>query len=123
MISLRVPASPASVAIVRSVAANVVATADVPYESVDDLRLAVAEACNRLLDVYPAATRLRLDARIVGRMIELSVSVEQDGGASDGDPANMPWQIIEALTDRAEERTVDGRPTISMYVSMVPAHP
>jgi len=121
IISLRAPAEPSSVSIVRAVAANVVAATDVPYEIVDDLRLAVAEACNRLLTIYPRAKRLFLDTHVLGRSVELNVSV--DGGPAEGsaEDAVMPWRIIEALTERAEERTIDGRPTIVMHVSMVPA--
>jgi hypothetical protein len=122
MISLRTPAEPRSVSIVRAVAANVAAATDVSFEIVDDLRLAVAEACNRLMAIYPRADHLFLDTRVEGRTVELRVSV--DGGQAEGssEDAVMPWRIIEALTERAEERTIEGHPSIVMHVSMVPAN-
>ncbi len=60
-ISLTVPASPSSIAIVRTVAATVAGRLEVPYDTVDDLRIAVAEACNRILTSAPHAAELRLD--------------------------------------------------------------
>lgn len=115
-ISLTTPGDPSSVSIVRSVAANVAARFDVPYDAVDDLRIAVAEACNRVLHAVPAAEELRLDLRTEPHALTASVSVELPGagGALPERENSLEWTIIEGLTDRSDEVVADGRLTIVM---------
>ena len=118
-ISLTVPASPSSIAIVRTVAATVAGRLDVPYDTVDDLRIAVAEACNRILTSAPHATELRLDVEWDEASLVATVSTAVSPG--DRAPAHATaweWRIIEGLTDHASEAITDGRLAIELRIGI-----
>jgi len=118
-ISLTVPASPSSIAIVRTVAATVAGRLDVPYDTVDDLRIAVAEACNRILTSAPHATELRLDVAWDEASLVATVSTAVSPG--DRAPAHATaweWRIIEGLTDHASEAITDGRLAIELRIGI-----
>jgi serine/threonine-protein kinase RsbW len=118
-ISLTVPASPSSIAIVRTVAATVAGRLDVPYDTVDDLRIAVAEACNRILTSAPHAAELRLDVEWDEASLVASVSTAVSPG--DQAPAHATaweWRIIEGLTDHASETMTDGRLAIELRIDV-----
>ena len=119
-IEVSAPADAESVAILRSVAANVIARTDAPIDAVDDLRIAVAEACNRLLTSTPGAERLHLTMSRRSELVEARVSVLGQALDRTTQPAEDPglgWTIIEGLTDHAEEITEHGEPTIVMRVA------
>ena len=118
-ISLTVPASPSSIAIVRTVAATVAGRLEVPYDSVDDLRIAVAEACNRILTSAPHAAELRLDVEWDDASLVATVSTAVSPG--DRAPAHATaweWRIIEGLTDHASEAITDGRLAIELRIGI-----
>ena len=118
-ISLTVPASPSSIAIVRTVAATVAGRLDVPYDTVDDLRIAVAEACNRILTSAPHATELRLDVAWDEASLVATVSTAVSPG--DQAPTHVTaweWRIIEGLTDHASEAITDGRLAIELRIDV-----
>ncbi len=122
-IEVSAPADAGSVAILRSVAANVIARTQAPIDAVDDLRIAVAEACNRLLTATPGAERLQLTMSTRSDLVEARVSVvgrTPDGAMKPTDDAGLGWTIIEGLTDHAEEITVQGEPTIVMRIVTPP---
>ena len=121
-ISLTAPAAPSSVAVMRTVAASVAARLDVPYDTIDDLRIAVAEACNRLLNASRTARELRLDVRLEPAALTASVSIPAppDGTTPDRE-GSLEWRIIEGLTDRSEEKVENGRLTIVLQIRLAPA--
>ena len=119
-ISLTVPASPSSIAIVRTVAATVAGRLDVPYDTVDDLRIAVAEACNRILTSAPHAAELRLEVEWDEASLVATVSTAVSPG-DDRAPAHATaweWRIIEGLTDHASEAITDGRLAIELRIGI-----
>ena len=59
-ISLSVPAEPGSISVLRAVVASVAARLDLAVDDIEDLRLAVDEACAHLLSVHPRGSRLGL---------------------------------------------------------------
>jgi serine/threonine-protein kinase RsbW len=119
-VTLNVPAVPSSVSIVRAVTAGVASRMALSYESVDDLRIAVAEACNRLF-ALPEPQQLRVE--LAPGRDALRVVLSTDGGSGawprDDHEASLAWKVIEGLTDGAEESLVAGRPTIALVVRTV----
>jgi serine/threonine-protein kinase RsbW len=123
-ITVTAPAAADSVAILRTVAANVAGRTEAPIGTVDDLRIAVAEACNRLLMSAPAATTLRMELVPGPGSLEARLAAEPSTGGvtTDEDPASaLGWAIIRGLTERAEYSTIDGKPTIVMSIRTSPA--
>jgi serine/threonine-protein kinase RsbW len=119
-VTLNVPAVPSSVSIVRAVTAGVASRMALPYEAVDDLRIAVAEACNRLF-ALPEPQQLRVE--LAPGDDALRVVLSTDGGTRawprDDHDASLAWKVIEGLTDGAEESLVAGRPTIALEIRTI----
>ena len=104
---------------ILSVAATVAGRLEVPYDTVDDLRIAVAEACNRILTSAPHATELRLDVEWDEASLVATVSTAVSPG--DRAPAHATaweWRIIEGLTDHASEAITDGRLAIELRIGI-----
>jgi serine/threonine-protein kinase RsbW len=119
-VTLNVPALPSSVAIVRAVTAGVASRMALSYESVDDLRIAVAEACNRLF-ALPDPRQLRVELAPGREALRVVLSTEGGSGAwpRDDHDASLAWKVIEGLTDGAVESLVAGRPTITLEIRTV----
>jgi serine/threonine-protein kinase RsbW len=105
-VTVTVPARPDFVHVLRSVVASVAARASFSFDAIDDLRLAVDEACAQLL-AFPApanALHLRIAIDDVGR---LEVVASSDADASDaiwppaGAENTLTWQVLSALADEA----------------------
>jgi serine/threonine-protein kinase RsbW len=121
-ITVTVPAATDSVAILRTVAANVAARTEAPVDTVDDLRLAVAEACSRLLAAAPASAILRMEIVATSGMVEtrLTTAYAADRVPEEDPLSDLSWAIIRGLTERAESSTIDGQQTITMAVRTAP---
>lgn len=110
-VHLDVPADPGYVGPLRSVAAGMVAAQDFTIDALDDLKLAVDEACAFLLRTSPSATRLTLDMTPTTDGIDVVVGVVVEG--ADPQPTDtdgwLIWQILGALGDDVRlEPGVDG---------------
>jgi serine/threonine-protein kinase RsbW len=100
-ITVSVPPAGRYVHVLRAVTASVAARLPIPYDGIEDLRLAVDEACAWLLGPGPTATALILRLRPLGDRLEATVSVE---GADRVWPPpdaeqSLPWRILSALVD------------------------
>jgi hypothetical protein len=89
---------------------------DIPYDTLDDQRIAVAEAANLLLARAPESATLTL--RLWPRQDELIVSLEaSDAAVTNGNPdptTGFSWNILQHLADGVEQTELDGRPTVTM---------
>lgn len=119
VITVTAPADASSIAIFRLVAAGVTARTDASIDVVDDVRIAVAEACNYLLANGPEAGTLSMEVAIEPDRLRVVVAMEPAGQAVDMGlgGSDLSWTIIRGLTDLAESSTIDGRSRITMVVS------
>jgi len=107
------PPHPTYLFVARTVAAGMATRTQLSFETVEDLRIAVTEACGRLLAVDAGATemRLELDTDDDGLTVTVSVDVEGvDWPAADGH-ASTSWQLIDGLCDEAHDEVILGRPS------------
>jgi serine/threonine-protein kinase RsbW len=121
LVQLDVPAHPAYVAVVRTAAAGLAARADLTLDRIEDLRIAVDEACALLLH------RGSLDGSGVGAggadpdddtCISCVFTLEDDALTVDisgprvtlPDPSAFAWAVLDALVDslRTGEDIRDG---------------
>jgi serine/threonine-protein kinase RsbW len=104
---LEIPASGVYLSVVRAAATGLAAQLQFTYEEIDDLRIAVDEACTQLLARRGSAETLCIDYHMEPAQLRVDVSVE----APDlGDPLakdTFAWQILRALTDEVSERADD----------------
>lgn len=113
-IHLQVPADGRYVAPLRAVAAGMGAVQDFTIDAIDDIRLAVDEACAFLLRTSPGATRLTLDMEPDGDGVDITVGVHTNG--ANELPAEtdgwLIWQILGALGDNVRLETGSDGPAI-----------
>lgn len=105
VVDLTVPASPAYVAVVRTATAGLAARVDITLDRIEDLRIAVDEACALLVRGPGHRDDLRPDdvlrCRFVLHEDSLTITVS-------GPPADLPehesfaWSVLSALVDGLE---------------------
>jgi serine/threonine-protein kinase RsbW len=117
---ISVPATAASIDVLRSVTAVVAGHTILGIDRVDDLRLAVSEAAGRL--IRAAEQRGTLRATFAERDGGLDLQLTLRDGATpswplgaDADP--LSWIVIDTLTDDASESLDDGEPCIGLRMS------
>ena len=94
LVELRVPADPAYLTVVRTASAGLAARLDLTLDEIEDLRIAVDEACTLLLD--PAADDAQLTA--VFRLGDGTLEVEVRGPARElPERSSFAWAVLEAL--------------------------
>lgn len=121
-VSLSLPADPESIALVRTMVAGVASKLALPYDAVDDLRIAAAEASAMLITHGADGARLRVDLVPSQADLRLTIWVEGSGAASDlTGPDSLAWRVIEGLTDEAEVTDVDGDAAVELRLRTVPA--
>jgi serine/threonine-protein kinase RsbW len=109
-VHLEIPASGAYLAVVRAAATGLAAQLQFTYEEIDDLRIAVDEACTQLLARRGSATTLNVAYHLADAELRVDVSVEADDtGRPPLERDTFAWQILSAMTDEVRERSDDGR--------------
>ncbi|MFD0484693.1 ATP-binding protein [Kineococcus sp. GCM10028916] len=94
LVELRVPADPAYLTVVRTASAGLAARLDLTLDEIEDLRIAVDEACTLLLGSAPD------DEELVAtfRLGEGSLEVEVRGPARElPERSSFAWAVLEAL--------------------------
>jgi len=100
VVDLRVPADPVYLAVVRSTTAGLAARLDLTLDEIEDMRIAVDEACALVMarQAQPGAV-LHAAFTIASESLEVVV----DGPArSLPDQGNFAWSVLEALVDTVE---------------------
>lgn len=97
-VEVRVLAVPEALVTVRTVAGDLAARAEFPLDTVDDLRLAVDEACTCLADLARPGSRLTGTFTVDHDRITMTASVSTTG------PASLPtdtfaWRVLTVLAD------------------------
>lgn len=116
-ITVSIPARAEFLHIVRSVAAAVAARLDSPYDTIEDLRMAVDEACAQLLAIGPPASNITVRMALSSEGIE--VTVFTDGETEEWPPPkadqSFGWRTLSVLTDEAMfERADAGSPAVKL---------
>ena len=110
-LAFRMPADSANVSLARSLTAGIAARSGFTIEEVEDLRIAIGEACTLVLEALEVdrdprvdPPDLRVDYYVGDSEITVSVSVP----AADAVPPSedsIAWQVLTSLTSRAEMRS------------------
>lgn len=100
-VSLRVPADLAYVATLRATAAAIAARLDFTIEDIDDLKMAVSEACALVLAGNQAG-HLSADFWLGDGSIDIGISADGPAPDSFPDTDGFAWQVLSTLTDSVE---------------------
>lgn len=98
---------------VRSATAAIAANADFTVDAIEDLRLAVDEACALIIDDAVADSSMTIVWRTSGN----HVSIEVSGASRSGAPIarnTFAWTVLSALVDHVEAEVDADRQTISL---------
>jgi anti-sigma regulatory factor (Ser/Thr protein kinase) len=111
-VELRVSAELENLAVLRTLVGAVGTFSDLDFDAVADLRLAVDEACTRLIrsavpdSVLVVVVDPRDDVVVVDVSVDVSLDADEDGnGAAATDvvsPGSFSWHVLSSLTDQVQ---------------------
>ena len=114
-VELRIPADSAYVSVLRSTAAGLASRLDFDLSDIEDLRVAVGEAC--ALALPEADEGSNLTAEFYLSPTHLTVSVAVTGVAvQPPDHESFAWQVLDTLAQGATAEVTDGRLSIVLTV-------
>ncbi len=96
-VELRLPAESAYVAVLRMTTAGLAARLDFTLDDIEDLRMAVGEACALVLEHAVEGGDLHAAFDLRDGSIRVSVSADSDSDA-EPDTESFGWQVLSALT-------------------------
>jgi serine/threonine-protein kinase RsbW len=102
-VSLRVPADGAYVSVLRTMTAGLAARLDFTVDDIEDLRIAVGEACALVLPEATPGGDLEAEFRQTSGSLTVSVRVATQNRA-EPDYESFAWQVLSTL---ATEATAD----------------
>lgn len=98
VVDVRVPASGEYVATLRLTATSLAARCDLTVDDIDDLVLAVDEACSLLLPHAQAGTSLTARFRLASGSLAVTTRVQSpDASAASPDRSGFAWSVLSAL--------------------------
>jgi serine/threonine-protein kinase RsbW len=124
-VSLRVPADSAYVSVLRTMTAGLAARLDFTVDDIEDLRIAVGEACALVLPEATPDGDLEADFRLTPGTLTITVSVPTDGPHT-ADEDSFAWQVLTTLASGAKAATHDSRFEVTFTTESsisVTAHP
>jgi serine/threonine-protein kinase RsbW len=112
-VELRVPASGAYVSVLRTAAAGMAARLDFTVDDIEDLRIAVDEACAVLIPLAETDARLTASFDLEPGRLQVTVSVPSD--ATEPPSRNtFAWTVLTALAGEVDARVDDGQVTLTL---------
>jgi serine/threonine-protein kinase RsbW len=113
VVEVRVPADVAYVSTLRLTAAGLAARCDLTIDDIEDLRLAVDEACALLLPHARPDTTLEARFELRQGRLVVGASVTADDGG-DLDRNGFAWTVLGALATSVDVQRADGRLMITL---------
>jgi serine/threonine-protein kinase RsbW len=99
-VSLRVPAQGAYVSVLRTMTAGLAARLDFTVDDIEDLRIAIGEACALVLSQSVDGGHLEAEFRQAPGSLTVSVRVETSERA-EPDYESFAWQVLSTLAAHA----------------------
>ena len=97
-VELRLPAESAFVAVLRMTTAGLAARLDFTLDDIEDLRMAVGEACALVLEHAAQGGDLRAAFHLADGSIRVSIAADTVEDA-EPDEQSFGWQVLTALTN------------------------
>ena len=122
-VELRLPADGAYVSVLRTTTAGLAARLDFTIDDIEDLRIAVGEACALVLPEADPGSSLLALFHLSPARLTVSVGVHASSAATP-DYDSFAWQVLTTLADATVDSTA-GRFTVTMTMesSVLPGVP
>lgn len=108
---LAVPADGAYLGVLRTAAAGLAARLQFTLDEIEDLRIAVDEACAMLIRLTAPSEELRCCFSLDGERLRVEVAVP---GAPVPDTSSFAWQVLTSLTGEASTWRQDDTVSIAL---------
>ena len=114
-VELRLPAESAYVAVLRMTTAGLAARLDFTLDDIEDLRMAVGEACALVLEHTTSTGDMHAHFDLTDGSIRVSVASDASSGAKP-DEGSFGWQVLNALTSNVTTAVEDDLTWVSFTV-------
>lgn len=115
VVEVRVPADGAYVATLRLAAAALGARCDLTLDDIEDLRLAVDEACALLLPHAQHDTVMQARFELAAGRLAVTASVDSpESPEASPDRSGFAWSVLSALASDVDVRGTGGRLSITV---------
>ncbi len=113
-LTVTVPARPEYVQVLRAVVAGVAARLDFQYDAIEDLKIAVDEACAQLIPLAPASLTMRVSEAADAVEATVSAEVAAVTWPPDGAERSLAWEVLRGLTDEARWERAGESPALHL---------
>ncbi|MCW2610092.1 MAG: serine/threonine-protein kinase RsbW [Actinomycetota bacterium] len=113
VVVLTIPAAGAYLSVLRTATAGLAARLDFTLDEIEDLRIAVDEACGMLLPGTAPGTELRCAFSLDTDRIGVEVSVPA-GSTAAPSRETFAWTVLSALAGEVNSHNTDGRIAIRL---------
>ena len=114
VVLLAVPAAGAYLGVLRTAAAGLAARLQFTLDEIEDLRIAVDEACAILLAVASLHSELYCRFAVTNDALAVEATVTVDRTARLPSGESFAWQVLSALTDKVSAELAVGRMSIRL---------
>jgi len=114
VVHLTVPADGGYLGVLRTATAGLAARLQFALDEIEDLRIAVDEACAMLLAIATRDAELECRFSVTADALTVEVTVPTVRGATLPGESSFAWKVLTALTTSAAATAADGRATISL---------
>ncbi|MEU7977980.1 ATP-binding protein [Micromonospora sp. NPDC049081] len=114
VVHLTVPADGGYLGVLRTATAGLAARLQFALDEIEDLRIAVDEACAMLLAIATRDAELECRFAVTEDALTVEVTVPIVRGAALPGESSFAWKVLTALTTAAAAESTDGRATISL---------
>ncbi|MBO4162738.1 MULTISPECIES: ATP-binding protein [Micromonospora] len=114
VVHLTVPADGGYLGVLRTATAGLAARLQFALDEIEDLRIAVDEACAMLLAIATRDAELECRFAVTEDALTVEVTVPTVRGAALPGESSFAWKVLTALTTAAAAESTDGRATISL---------
>jgi serine/threonine-protein kinase RsbW len=114
VVLLSVPADSTYLAVLRTAAAGLAARLQFALDEIEDLRIAVDEACAMLLAVAARHTELDCRFAVTEDALTVEVAVSTVPGALLPAESSFAWKVLAQLTSEATSEVTGTRATIRL---------
>ncbi|GIF49105.1 serine/threonine-protein kinase RsbW [Asanoa ferruginea] len=119
VVLLTVPADGGYLGVLRTATATLAARLQFALDEIEDLRIAVDEACAMLLVVATPEAELECRFAVTDDALLVEVTVPTVRGARLPAESSFAWKVLTALTTFANAEVADGRATIRLITRRV----
>ena len=109
-IELHTTANPVVIPVIRAVAADLATRAGFEADSIDDLRMAVDDACAMLVRIAAEGATLSCRLTVWPERIEAVADVDVEDGAQPLPIGSFGWRVLECLAEEVKACAVPAQP-------------